>query len=420
MSKLVINGGNKVEGELLVQGSKNAALPILAATVLVKGESIIHNCPHLLDINAAIKILEHLGCTVKREGQTIIVNSLGVNNYAIPDDLMREMRSSIIFLGSILARTKMAKLCSPGGCELGPRPIDIHISALKQLGAEINEQHGSLNCKVNGFLTGNEIFLPIPSVGATENAVIAASVASGKTIIHNAAREPEIINLIDFLNKAGAKIYYNNGYIEIEGVNELKGTTHTVIPDRIVASTYMSCAAITGGELLLKNTNTSHLLPVLDVFKTAGCNIKAESNMLYINAPKRLNSVDTIKTHYYPGFPTDAAPTTLAMLSLAFGTSVFVENIFENRFKYVDELKRMGAKINVEGRVAIVTGANKLWGSNVRCTDLRGGAALVVAASKANGVTNIEELHHIDRGYENIEKNLLQIGIDIKRKSYGS
>ena len=210
MSKLKIFGGKRVCGELTVQGSKNAALPILAATVLIKGESIIHNCPDLSDINAAIKILEHLGCMVKREGSTIIVNSNGVNDYTIPDNLMREMRSSIIFLGSILARTGKAKLCSPGGCELGPRPIDIHIQALKKLGATINEHYGSLNCSVNGFLTGGEIFLSIPSVGATENALIAASVAKGKTIIHNAAREPEIANLIDFLNNAGANIYYNN------------------------------------------------------------------------------------------------------------------------------------------------------------------------------------------------------------------
>lgn len=416
MSKLIIKGGRRVSGELSLQGAKNSALPILAATVLVKGESVIHNCPCLSDVEAAIKILQHLGCVVKREGSSIIVNSNGVNKCSIPDSLMREMRSSIIFLGSILARTKSAEISSPGGCELGPRPIDIHILALKKLGANVNEHYGNLNCKVNGFLQGTEIFLPIPSVGATENAVIAASVARGKTIIHNAAREPEIANLIDFLNKAGAKIFYNNGYIEINGVEELKGVSHSVIPDRIVASTYMSCAAVTGGELLLKSVNTNHLLPILDVFIKSGCEIKTESNMLYLSAPKRLKAIDTIKTHYYPGFPTDAAPTTLSMLTVSSGTSIFVENIFENRFKYIDELKRMGAKISVEGRVAIVTGVKNLWGSNVRCTDLRGGAALVVAALKADGVTNIEELHHIDRGYENLESNLQKIGINIKRE----
>lgn len=416
MSKLIINGGKRVCGELSLQGAKNAALPILAATVLIKGESVIHNCPKLSDIDAAIKILKHLGCVVTRENNTITVNSTGVHSSNIPDNLMREMRSSIIFLGSIVARTNQAKLCSPGGCELGPRPIDIHLSALKKLGVDINEHYGSLNCKVNGFLKGTEIFLPLPSVGATENAVIAATVARGKTIIHNAAREPEIANLIEFLNNAGAKIYHSDGFIEIDGVEELHSSTVTVIPDRIVASTYMSAAAITGGELLLKNVNSSHLLPMLDVFAKSGCEIKQESNMLYINATKKLNCVDMVKTHYYPGFPTDAAPTTLAMLTVSNGTTVFVENIFQNRFKYIDELKRMGAKISVEGKVAVVSGVKNLWGSNVNCTDLRGGAALIVAALKANGQSTIDMLCHVERGYENIDQNLLQLGIDIKRE----
>ena len=415
MSRLEIKGGKRVLGELVVQGSKNAALPILAATVLIKGESIIHNCPNLSDIDAAIKILKHLGCSVKREDHTIIVNSIGVNNFDIPDNLMLEMRSSIIFLGSIIARTNKAKMCSPGGCELGPRPIDIHISALKKLGVDINEHYGSLNCKVNGYLKGCEIFLPIPSVGATENAVIAASVAEGKTIIHNAAREPEIANLISFLNSAGAKIFYKDGYIEIEGVKELSGASCSVIPDRIVASTYMSCAGITGGELLLKNINTSHLIPVIDAYIKSGCEIKQESNMLYISAPKKLNSIEFVKTHYYPGFPTDAAPTLLSMLCVSNGTTVFVENIFENRFKYVEELKRMGAKINLEGKVAVVHGVKQLWASNISCTDLRGGAALVVAALKAEGTSQIDKLNHIERGYEDIENNLSKIGVEIKR-----
>lgn len=415
MSKLVIHGGKSLKGEISLQGSKNAALPILAATVLINGVSVIHNCPNLSDITAAIKILKHLGCVVKRDNKTIIIDSTNIINHNIPDLLMREMRSSIIFLGSIIARTNKANMCSPGGCELGPRPIDIHIFALKALGVNIDDNGGSLNCETNGFLSGTEITLPLPSVGATENAIIAATVAKGKTIIRNAAREPEIADLIDFLNKAGAKIYYQDGYIEIEGVSSLKGATHTVIPDRIVASTYMSAVAITGGELLLKNVNTKHLIPVLDCFKQSGCEIKYEQDLLYLSAPKRLKSIDTVKTHYYPGFPTDSAPTTLAMLTVAQGTSIFIENIFENRFKYIDELKRMGAKVNSHGKVAVVKGVKNLWGSSVECTDLRGGAALIVAALSAKGKTEISKLCHIERGYEDIEFNLKKLGANIKR-----
>lgn len=415
MSKLLIKGGKRLCGELYVQGAKNAALPILAATVLCRGKNIIHNCPNLSDVDAAIKILKHLGCKVEKENATLIIDSENITAFDIPDTLMREMRSSIIFLASILARTGKAVLCAPGGCELGPRPIDIHITALRALGCGIEEDHGSLNCSTKGFLSGCEITLPLPSVGATENAIIAACLANGKTIIRNAAREPEITDLISFLNKAGARITEFGGTIEIEGVKELNGAEHTVMPDRIVASTYLSAVAITSGEMLLKNINSQWILPVVDSFKQSGCEIKAEGNMLYINAPATLNNINIIKTHYYPGFPTDAAPTTLAMLTVAKGTSIVVENIFENRFKYIDELKRLGANIRVEGKVAIVSGVKNLWGNKVYCTDLRGGAALVVAALAAKGKTEISKLHHIERGYENLEENLFKLGADIKR-----
>lgn len=417
MSKIIVRGGNRLSGEMAVHGAKNSALPILAATVLCRGESTIHNCPRLSDINAAIKILEHLGCSVKRQNDTITVNSENIKNNYIPDNLMREMRSSIIFLGSIVSRTGAALLSSPGGCELGPRPIDIHISALRSLGVDIDEDHGNLNCKVKKSLKGAEIIFPLPSVGATENAMIAASVSKGRTIIRNAAREPEIADLADFLRAAGAKIKGDeSGNIEITGVQRLHAAEHTVISDRIAAATYMSAAAVTGGDIYLKNIMPKYLLPVLDSFREAGCEITADDRDLHLKAPERLKSVSTIKTHFYPGFPTDAAPTTLAMLTVADGTSIFVENIFENRFKYIDELKRLGAKVSVEGKVAVVRGVESLWGASVECTDLRGGAALVVAALAAKSVTYINKIHHIERGYENMEGNLAKLGANIIRE----
>lgn len=417
MGIITVTGGNKLSGELNVHGAKNSALPILAATVLIKGETVIHNCPKLSDINAAINILRHLGCIVKRDGHTITVNSKNITESFIPDSLMREMRSSIIFLGALIARTGNAKLSSPGGCELGPRPIDIHIAALKNLGVDITEEGGLLNCKVKNKLKGKIINFPVPSVGATENALIAATVAEGKTVIHNAAREPEISDLANFLRMAGAKITGENiGVIEVEGVKRLNSLEHRVISDRIEAATYMSCAAATGGEIYLKKINPDFLLPVIEVFNKSGCEIVTGVNGLWLKAPKQIKSVETVKTYYYPGFPTDAAPTTLAMLLKSNGATVFVENIFQNRFKYVDELKRFGANISVEGKVAIVFGKEKLYGAKVECTDLRGGAATVVAALSSVGTSFINKIYHIDRGYENLVENLKNLGADISRK----
>ncbi len=417
MSSLIIKGNQRLEGEISLHGAKNSALPILAATVICNGECIIHNVPRLSDIDAAIRILRHVGCIVYREDNTVVVNSKYIDCDSIPDNLMREMRSSIIFLGSILARCKKATLSGPGGCELGPRPIDIHISALKRLGAQIDEDHGNLNCRIEKGLHGAEITFPLPSVGATENAMILASVAKGKTVIRNAAREPEIKDLADFLKGAGAKISgEESGTIEITGVSSLSGVEHTVIPDRIAVSTYMSAVSITGGELLMNNVVTEHIVPVTECFKAAGVKLLLEENKLFLKAPPKLKGGYTVKTHFYPGFPTDAAPTTLAMMSAAEGTSVFVENIFSNRFKYIDELKRMGAKVSVEGKVAIVNGVDDLWGSTVECTDLRGGAALVVAALKAHGTTKINKIYHIDRGYDSIECYLKKLGAEIIRK----
>lgn len=415
MPKLMINGGRSLCGELKVQGAKNSVLPLLAATVLCEGVSLLHNCPELSDVNAAINILRHLGCVCSFENSDIHVNTSTLKCSKIPNKLMLKMRSSIIFLGAILGRCGTATISSPGGCELGPRPIDLHISALKRMGVVVREKHGTIEFDAPRGLVGNEINLAFASVGATENIILAATTANGKTTIYNSAREPEICDLCSFLNACGAHIFgAGTDTITIYGVEKLVGCSHEVIPDRIVAATYMAAAAITGGEVILKGVNSSHITSIGAIFEEAGCTIKSFDDKIYIKAPNKLSRVSTIRTSVYPGFPTDAGPTIIAMLSVSTGTSILVENIFENRFRYVDELKRLGANISTEGRVAVVEGVKELSAASCNCTDLRGGAALVIAALAARGTTIIGDIHHIKRGYEKIDYNLSVLGADIK------
>lgn len=413
MGKIVVRGGKPLVGEVTVHGAKNAVLPILAATVVAGGVYVIENCPRLSDVSTTVEILQELGAKVERDGNKLIIDTRSELSHHIPERLMRKLRSSIIFMGAVLARNKKAKISSPGGCELGPRPIDLHIKALKELGAEIVDEHGYLVCEAKE-LTGKEIHLDIPSVGATENAMLLAVAAKGTTVIQNAAREPEIVDLAELLNKMGAHVIgAGTSTVIVRGGKTLTGVHHRVMPDRIVAATYLCSAAATGGEVTVKDVCPEHLSAVLAVLSDCGCMIEKGIDYVRLCAPRKLLAVNSIKTMPYPGFPTDAQSLFLAMLSKSSGTTIISETIFESRFNVAAELCRMGAKISVDSRVAVVQGVDSLYGACVSAADLRGGAALVVAALAAEGKTVINSPHYIYRGYENLEKNLKTLGADI-------
>ena len=416
MGKIIIDGGERLCGEIRVQGAKNAVLPILAAAVLSDGESVLENCPCLRDVDKTELILERLGCRVRREGDTVTVDTRGMCGCGIREDLMREMRSSIVFLGAIVARCGEAVVSMPGGCPIGLRPIDLHLKALRELGVTITEEHGYIKCTASK-IKGADIHLDFPSVGATENIMLAAATAEGVTVIQNAAREPEIVDLEAFLNAMGAKVSGGGtSVIRIEGVHKLHGARHRIMPDRIVAATYLAAAAATGGEICITDANPSDMGAMLHVLREMGVKLRVADNMIIANAPKRLKRVHTVKTMPYPGFPTDIQSPFMSLAAIADGTSVFVENIFENRFRHVDELMRMGADIKVSGRSAVVCGVKELSGASVVAHELRGGAALVIAALAANGRSEVSGTEYIDRGYENIEKHLSDCGAKIRRE----
>lgn len=414
--KFVIKGGTPLNGELKIQGAKNSVLPIIAASVMCGGETVIENCPKISDTYVSSRILTHLGLQCIIEKNVMTVRNNGNKTVEIPDDLMREMRSSIIYMGALLGACGECRMSFPGGCELGPRPIDMHIAAMKKLGAKVVDEYGIIKCTAERGLHGARINLNYPSVGTTENIMLAAVTAKGQTVISNAAREPEIIDLADFLNRCGGRIKgAGNSTIVIDGVQKLRGCTYSVIADRIAVATYISAAASTGGEISLTGIDSSICDSFLPVFEQMGCKIYVYSDRLYINASGKLKGVNKITTMPHPGFPTDAQAVIMAALCKAYGSSIFEENIFESRYRHVDALVKMGADIKVIGKAAVVNGVEKLYGAKVSATDLRGGAAMAVAGLGAEGVTEVAEIHHIDRGYEDMEKAFSSLGGKIQR-----
>ncbi len=414
MSMIAVEGGRRLCGEIAVQSAKNSVLPILAATILGEDVCVIHNCPRLSDVENAAEILRYLGCKVRWEANDLVVDTTTLDRYDIPEELMRQMRSSVIFLGAILVRCGRAEMSYPGGCELGPRPIDLHLAALRTLGADIRECAGDLSCRAVQ-LHGCEIVLSIPSVGATENAILAACGAEGTTTITNAAREPEICDLQQFLQKMGARVNgAGSSTITVEGGTELHGCTHQCIADRIVASTYLAAAAAAGGEVCLRDVDYRHVSTVTTALAQAGCRIHSENRMICLQSNGALRGISPVRTSPYPGFPTDAQAILMAALLRSRGTTVFVENIFENRYRHVPEFIRMGADVRLEGRVAVLCGVKELCGTSVRATDLRGGAALVVAGLQGSGITRIDNIYHIHRGYTHLVENLAQLGAAIR------
>ena len=416
MENLIISGGIRLEGKTRLQGSKNSSLPILAACAAVNGISVIHNCPRITDVDIAVAILERLGCRVSREGGTVTVDSGDINCSAIPEELMSEMRSSIIFLGALLARFGRGSATLPGGCEIGLRPIDMHIAAFRSMGVVIEESGGSMECTAPNGLAPCRISLSFPSVGATENIMLASLAAKGETVITNAAREPEIKDLADFLNECGAKIIgAGQSVIRIYGGRRLTGAEHRVIPDRIVASTYMAYAAVTGGRTVVTEVEREHLAPVIPVFELCGCKIDFANGEMSVTAPKRAERIKYLRTMPYPGFPTDSQALVTAVAATARGTSIISERVFENRFRHVPELIKMGADIRVEDScVAVVEGVPSLHGAKVTASDLRGGSALIAAALGARGESVIDGVRHVLRGCEDVCGNLSRLGADIK------
>ncbi|MCG8538612.1 MAG: UDP-N-acetylglucosamine 1-carboxyvinyltransferase [Clostridia bacterium] len=415
MTKIIVRRSGPLKGTVKISGAKNSVLPIMAASLLAQEKVVLEDIPPLRDVEVMGEVLTSLGADVKKSSNGIVeINSSFIDNSEAPYDLIKKMRASFLVIGPLLARMGRARVSLPGGCAIGARPIDLHLKGLSALGAKINLGHGYVEAQANK-LTGDKIYLDFPSVGATENIMMAATMAEGQTIIQNAAEEPEIVDLANFLNSLGANIKgAGTDTIKIQGVTGLGGTRHTVIPDRIEAGTYMVAAAITGGDITIKNALSDHLKPMIAKLKECGVEIFESGDQLRVNASNGINAVD-LKTLPYPGFPTDMQSQFMALLSVAKGTSVVIESVFENRFMHVSELNRMGANIKIEGHSAVVQGVNMLEGAQVKATDLRAGAALILAGLVADGVTEINDIHHIDRGYVEIEEKLRHLGANIER-----
>lgn len=413
MSSYIIEGGRKLEGTVKISGSKNSSLPIIAATVLNAGKTTLYNVPNIQDTQMMFKILETLGAKVEKKNGKIKIDASKIEKFEIPEELMHKMRSSVILAGALIGKYRKATFSYPGGCDIGSRPIDLHLKSFEKLGITVNQNHGSIECTAEK-IKGEKIDLDFPSVGATENIILASVLAEGTTTITNAAREPEIVDLQNILNKMGAKITgAGTDEIQIEGVKKLKDISYNIMPDRIEAGTFLCFIAATKGNAILENINSTHITPIINKLEEAECKISIEKNKIKIIAPKKLRALD-VKTMPYPGFPTDMQSVLASMLTTAKGTSIIVENIFENRYKYTQELNKMGAKITVEGKSAIIRGTRKLYGANVKATDLRGGAALVLGGLVAKGVTKIDNIEYILRGYENLDEKLMRLGAKIK------
>ena len=416
MEKLFIQGGRRLSGTVKISGAKNAVLPVIAASLLASTPSVIEEIPDLDDVTTITEVLQYLGLNTRREPGRLFIDSTGIKSCEASYELVRKMRASFLVMGPLLSRFQEARISQPGGCAIGTRPIDLHLKGFEALGAEIIQGHGFIEARAPKGLQGAKVYLDFPSVGATENIMMAASLANGRTIIENAAQEPEIVDLANYLNAMGANVRgAGTNAIRIEGVKNLTGTSYAVIPDRIEAGTYMVAAAITGGDVLLKNVLYEHLKPLVAKLKEAGVAIEQDVDQMRVTASGGLRAVD-IKTLPYPGFPTDMQAQFMALMSVADGSSVVSETVFENRFMHVDELKRMGANIRVDGRIAMLDGVKRLTGCPVTATDLRAGAALVLAGLAAEGQTEIGSVYHIDRGYDRIVDKLQGLGADISRR----
>ncbi len=415
MKEYIINGGQPLDGALEIKGAKNSILPLMAASILTDEITVLHNCPNISDVDSMINILEGLGSKIIRSGRDVIIDNSMTDKSEIPASLAKELRSSVFLLGSLLSRHKKAKVAYPGGCDIGLRPIDIHITGLRELGIDIQEQGGYILCNCLNAKSA-DIVLDLPSVGATENLMLASVFIKGKTVIRNCAKEPEIVDLQKFLNTMGAKIRgAGSSVIVVEGVDKLHGIEYTPIPDRIVAGTYLIAAAMCGGNVELSGVNPEHISSLISKLSKTTCKVHIKNDRILIRSKGRQKSLECIETMYYPGFPTDLQSQIMAMQTVSRGTSVIVENIFETRFKTASQLKKLGADITIKGRVAVIRGVKELIGAEVAASDLRGGASLVLAGLVAKGTSIVKDIHYIDRGYEDLSVELQKLGANVRR-----